>query len=87
MFRTRSGAVYFMYTNNEIYELLNAKGESYKSVTDIKGSPDGESFTLVGPTFSNVYTDADLAERMSNGKVRHIEFRRTTTERSLFRDE
>ena len=33
------------------------------------------------------WRDADLAERMSNGKVRHIEFRRTTTERSLFRDE
>jgi len=87
MFRTRSGGVYFMYSNNEIYELLNSEGKSYKSVTDIKGSQDGDSFTLVGTGFSHTYTDADLADRMSNGKVRHIEFRRTTTERSLFRDE
>ena len=87
MFRSKRGAVYFMYSNNEMYELLNSKGDSYSSVTDIQGSQDGDTFTLVGSGFKNTYTDADLSSRFAQGKVRHIEFRRTTTERSLFRDE
>lgn len=91
---SRDGQVFFMYSDERVFELLNDRTRrSYRGVTDIKGSSDGHSITLVGNfrgadwDGKDTITDDELQYRINRGFVRKMDFRSTTTDRSLFRDE
>lgn len=87
-FMRAEGHVYFMYPDKKVYELYNSKDKPYTTVTDIKGDSGGTSITL---TFSGGQTtnlsEADIEERIRQGKVGRIDFVEVPTSRSLFRDE
>lgn len=84
-----SGRVYFMESDQDVYEVLNSKGKSYSNVAEIKGADSGKAVHLIGErnSFDVLLTREALWKKIRDRELRKIDFTYYTTERSLFRDE
>ena len=96
-FLGNSGRVYVMDTDQVVYEILSGNGNSYTNVSDIKGvKGSGTSVQIVMDNGKNGYelTRDKLDRKLrtagaiwSTAEARRVNFRFTTTYRSLLRDE
>lgn len=85
--RSRDGQVYFMYADSTFYELLNSDYRSYRA-TEILGSQDGKTVTIrFAGNGELTLKNSDIQNKIRAGKVRELSFYKTTTDRSIFRDE
>jgi hypothetical protein len=87
---SNDGQLYYMLADQTVYEVLTARRDSYKSIADIKGlQAPKKGIQLIYGSGAQPYdlTDKELNEKISEGKVRKVQFNFTSTQRSLFRDE
>lgn len=82
-----SGRVYFMESDQETFEILNSKKKPYSDVREIKGDDGGNSVWLIGQSYKIKFTRERIRDKERNGELSKLKFRRTTTQRSLYRDE
>lgn len=84
---SNDGQVYYM-VKDTFHELLNSKGKSYKNVDDLKGSSNGKSVTLQFKDNNEfVITREELERKIDKSQTRKLDFKYTTSARSIFRDE
>ncbi len=95
-FLSNSGRVYTMDTDQVVYEILSGSGNSYDTVVDIKGVRDDATaikLVMKGNMQDVTFTRKRIEQKLrtagswSTNEARKVEFRWTTTNRSLFRDE
>jgi hypothetical protein len=69
---SNQGAVYAMYADQSVRELLTSKGDSFKGVNDIKESEDHSEFLLFGQGFpkdGRPMSKKDAESRLSDDRV------------------
>lgn len=79
--RSDDGRLFYMYGNGEVRELLNSRGNSYSSITDISTNSGGDGITLTFRDGHTVFLDKYALEKRRSPM---IESEYTYTLRDVF---